>query len=110
MPHARKEAYGTLGRIQVTFRYCKVALQQTRPRTHTKIFLIVVKFVFQVALLNYWAARPLRRRRLQNEPAANKPIAKEMRDAEKQEVEEKRRQKLAMASATATAKSAGLWS
>ncbi len=42
--------------------------------------------------------------------ATNKPIAKEMRDAEKQEVEEKRRQKLAMASATDTAKSAGLWS
>ena len=43
-------------------------------------------------------------------PSANKPIAKEMRDAEKQEVEEKRRQNLAIKSATATAKSAERWS
>ncbi len=43
-------------------------------------------------------------------PTANKPTATEMRDAEKQGVEEKRRQNLAMASATATAKSAGRWS
>ncbi len=43
-------------------------------------------------------------------PFANKPIAKEMRDAEKQEVEEKRSQNLVMAYATATAKFAGRWS
>ncbi len=43
-------------------------------------------------------------------PAANKPIAKEMRDAEKQEGEEKKRQNLAMEFATATAKSSGRWS
>ncbi len=43
-------------------------------------------------------------------PTPNKPITKEMRDAEKQEVKEKRRQNLALASATTTAKSAGRWS
>ncbi len=43
-------------------------------------------------------------------PAVIKPIAKEMRDAENQEVEEKRRQDLAMKSATTTAKYVGRWS
>ncbi len=62
-----------------------------------------------VSLLKHWAVRPFAEKAVAK-LAANKPIAKEVRDAETQEVEEKMRQNLAMTYAIATTKSAGRWS